>query len=254
MSNTHFSCFLFLGFSCGFLALCFQLNHSSETTNLAPNSSFFKGMEAVALENFSWKVEAFSKLKSKKLSSKAFKFGGYRWKIVLYPKGRNVEYLSIYMKVADSLPAYGWSRFVYFRLALINQVDTRMSIVKETQQKFNAGNSAWGSPSFVPLSKFRDPTQGYLVNDTCIIEAQVSVSKVAFNLADNMVQSTTTSNGDQARQIEVELKEQENAKSNKRDLAEEEIGFIDRDMDAELGCGMDTLKIHRANVPKFGSS
>lgn len=51
-------------------------------------------------------------------------------KIVLYPKGRNVEYLSLYMKVADSLPPYGWSRFVYFRLALINQVDSKKSIVK----------------------------------------------------------------------------------------------------------------------------
>ncbi|XP_027349368.1 MATH domain and coiled-coil domain-containing protein At3g58270-like [Abrus precatorius] len=162
----------------------------------------------VAVEKFTWKVEAFSKLKNKKISSKAFKVGGYRWKIVLYPKGRDVEYLSLYMKVADSLAPYGWSRFASFRLALINHVDTKKSIVKETQQKFNAGNSAWGSSSFIPLSEFHDPTQGYLVNDTCIIEAQVSVSKVAFNIPDNLA-TIHKPNGDQPGLTEVEIEEQE---------------------------------------------
>lgn len=154
------------------------------------------------MEKFTWKIEAFSKVHVRKLSSKAFKIGGYRWKIVLYPKGKDVGHLSLYMKVADSLPPYGWSRFVYFRLALINQVDSKKSIVKETQQKFNAGNSGWGSPSFIPLNEFHDPSQGYLVNDTCIIEAHVSVSKVAFNIQDNSAPSITTtheSNGDQPR-------------------------------------------------------
>ncbi|KAK7337360.1 hypothetical protein VNO77_17927 [Canavalia gladiata] len=165
-----------------------------------------------ALEKFTWNIEAFSKLKTKKLSSKAFKVGGYRWKIVLYPKGRSVEYLSLYMKVADSLPPYGWSRFAHFKLALINHVDTKRSIVKETQQKFNARNSAWGSPSFIPLREFHDPAQGYLVNDTCIIEVQIAVSKVAFNIPDNLVQSISTRNepnGDQPRLTEVKIKQQE---------------------------------------------
>ncbi|XP_061372130.1 MATH domain and coiled-coil domain-containing protein At3g58270-like [Gastrolobium bilobum] len=152
----------------------------------------------IALEKFTWKIEAFSKVNTKKLSSKSFKVGGNRWKIILYPKGRDVDHLSLYITVADSLPPYGWSRFAYFRLALINQVDNNKSIVKETQQKFNAGNNGWGSPSFIPLSEFHDPSQGYLVNDTCIIEVHLSVSKVAFNI-----------NGEQHRPKEVKTKELE---------------------------------------------
>ncbi|KAJ1390690.1 TRAF-like [Sesbania bispinosa] len=153
-------------------------------------------VKGIALEKFTWKIEAFSKMSFKKLSSKAFKVGGR----LLYPKGTNEEHLSLYMKIADTLPPYGWSRFVYFRLALINQVDSKKSIVKETQQKFNAGNSGWGSPSFIPLSEFHDPNQGYLVNDTCIIEAQISVSKVAFSIIKK-------SDGDQPRLTQDQLKE-----------------------------------------------
>ncbi|XP_057438978.1 uncharacterized protein LOC130730859 isoform X2 [Lotus japonicus] len=80
--------------------------------------------------------------------------------------------------VADSLPAYGWSRNTYFKLALVNQLDGNKSVVKETHQKFNGGYRSWGS-SFMNLSDFYDSKQGYLVNNTCIIEAHICVSNVS---------------------------------------------------------------------------
>ncbi|KAE9585326.1 hypothetical protein Lal_00018211 [Lupinus albus] len=139
----------------------------------------------IALEKFTWKIETFSKVTTKKLSSKAFKLGGYRWKIVLYPIGENGKNLSLQVKIADSLPAYGWKIFAYFRVALINHFEANNSIAKETQQKFNGGNKSWNSPSFIPLKEFQDPSKGYLVNDTCIIEAQIATSKdIAFNISD----------------------------------------------------------------------
>lgn len=48
----------------------------------------------------------------------------------------------------------------------------------DTQHQFNARESDWGFTSFMPLSELYDPGRGYLVNDTCIIEAQVAVRKV----------------------------------------------------------------------------
>ncbi|KAK7244719.1 hypothetical protein RIF29_39545 [Crotalaria pallida] len=177
----------------------------------------------IALEKFTWKIEAFSKVVStKRLSSKAFKIGGYRWKIVLYPMRTDAEHFSLHVKIADSMPAYGWKIFIYFRVALINQVDSKNTIVKETQQKFNGGNKSWDSQSFIPLNEFRDPSQGYLVNDTCIIEVQIATSKeVAFNILDNEEQedpgitprsnqppsptSTHASNKDDGSEIEVQL-------------------------------------------------
>lgn len=54
----------------------------------------------------------------------------YHRRILLYPLRKNVDHFSLYLMVADSLPAYGWSRNTYFKLALVNQLDGNKSVVK----------------------------------------------------------------------------------------------------------------------------
>lgn len=51
-------------------------------------------------------------------------------------------------------------------------------IIADTQHQFNARESDWGFTSFMPLSELYDPTRGYLVNDTLIVEAEVLVRRV----------------------------------------------------------------------------
>jgi ubiquitin carboxyl-terminal hydrolase 7 len=51
-------------------------------------------------------------------------------------------------------------------------------MLAETQHQFSARESDWGFTSFMPLSELYNPSRGYLVNDTCIIEAEVAVCKV----------------------------------------------------------------------------
>jgi hypothetical protein len=55
--------------------------------------------------------------------------GGRR--ILVFPKGNNVDHLSMYLDVADStnLP-YGWSRYAQFSLTVINQLHQKYSIRK----------------------------------------------------------------------------------------------------------------------------
>lgn len=50
---------------------------------------------------------------------------------LIFPKGNNVDHLSMYLDVADAanLP-YGWSRYSQFSLAVVNQVNNRYSIRK----------------------------------------------------------------------------------------------------------------------------
>lgn len=48
----------------------------------------------------------------------------------------------------------------------------------DTQHQFNARESDWGFTSFMPLGELYDHGRGYLVNDTCIIEAEVVVRRV----------------------------------------------------------------------------
>ncbi|KAK4778356.1 hypothetical protein SAY87_018543 [Trapa incisa] len=128
---------------------------------------------------FTWKIDNFSRLNVKKLYSDIFVVGGYKWRILIFPKGNNVDHLSIYLDVADSaaLP-YGWSRYAQFSLAVINQAQNRYSARKETQHQFNARESDWGFTSFMPLAELYNLTKGYLMHDTCIIEADVAVRKI----------------------------------------------------------------------------
>ncbi|CAJ1880830.1 unnamed protein product [Sphenostylis stenocarpa] len=161
---------------------------------------------SIAFETFTWKIEKFSKQNTKKLRSKTFQIRGYKWycqmdsksrvwRIRLYPLLKNVDHFSLYLMVADSLPPYGWSRNTYFKLSLINQLDGNKSVTNETQQKFNGGYRSWGS-FFVKLSDFYDWSQGYLVNNTCIIEAHICVSDHGILEAHNLNKITPSNNSE----------------------------------------------------------
>ncbi|XP_031094460.1 ubiquitin carboxyl-terminal hydrolase 12-like [Ipomoea triloba] len=128
---------------------------------------------------FTWTIENFSRLNAKKMYSEIFYVGGYKWRILIFPKGNNVDHLSMYLDVADSstLP-YGWSRYAQFSLAVINQIHNKFTVRKDTQHQFTGRESDWGFTSFMPLSELYDPSRGYLVNDTVIVEADVAVRRV----------------------------------------------------------------------------
>ncbi|KAJ7960360.1 ubiquitin carboxyl-terminal hydrolase 12 [Quillaja saponaria] len=100
-------------------------------------------------------------------------------RVLIFPKGNNVDHLSMYLDVADSasLP-YGWSRFAQFSLAVVNQIHNKYYVRKDTQHQFNARESDWGFTSFMPLGELYDPSRGYLVNDTLIVEAVVLIRRV----------------------------------------------------------------------------
>ncbi|XP_028777632.1 MATH domain and coiled-coil domain-containing protein At3g58270-like [Neltuma alba] len=155
----------------------------------------------VFFDKFTWKIENFSKQNATNLRSKPFKICGFKWKLHVHPLRRDVDNFSVYLTVADSLPPYGWSRNTYFKLVLINQIDPNKSIIKETQQKFKGGHRSWGS-FLVTLKDFYDPKQGYLVKNTCIIEAHIGVPDVApkIQATDNNLPTIPESNHHQTEQ------------------------------------------------------
>ncbi|KAJ1404792.1 TRAF-like [Sesbania bispinosa] len=80
---------------------------------------------------FTWTINDFSRLPEKVYSSSFF-VGGHKWRILLFPKGNNVDYLSMYLDVTDSetMP-HGWSRPAHFSLAVVNQVNNNYTIRKD---------------------------------------------------------------------------------------------------------------------------
>ncbi|KAH0981916.1 hypothetical protein GBA52_009093 [Prunus armeniaca] len=125
---------------------------------------------------FTWRIDNFSTLNKQKHYSDVFVVGGYKWRILIFPKGNNVDYLSVYLDVADAstLPS-GSTRYAKFRLTLVNQVDSKKSITKDTDTEHEFVANDWGFTSFILLSELCDHDKGYLVNDFCVVEAEVSV-------------------------------------------------------------------------------
>ncbi|GLU03184.1 hypothetical protein SLE2022_203990 [Rubroshorea leprosula] len=78
-----------------------------------------------------------------------------------------------------TLPS-GWCRNARYSFTVVSQIDKKLSITKALETRFNADNY-YGGFSYIPLKELRDPGKGYLVEDTCIIEADVTVFEdVAF--------------------------------------------------------------------------
>lgn len=128
---------------------------------------------------FTWTIEHFSKLSGEEHYSEIFSVGGHKWRVLIYPEGNKVDHLSIYLDVADSdtLPR-GWSRYVSFILAVVNPNRPKLTIKHETQHTFKAKESDCGFTTFMPLQYVKNPAKGYLVNDTLIVEAEISAQRI----------------------------------------------------------------------------
>ncbi|XP_050226554.1 uncharacterized protein LOC126676408 [Mercurialis annua] len=136
-------------------------------------------MEVSTSTKVTWKIDNFSKLTTSYLYSDVFIAERCKWCLCIYPKGKDVDHLSIYLHVADSksLPN-SWSRDAHFSLSVINQIKEKSTVTKDRQHVFVANESGWGCRSFIPLSKINNPAAGYLMNDTLRVEAEVQVRSV----------------------------------------------------------------------------
>ncbi|XP_048137610.1 MATH domain and coiled-coil domain-containing protein At3g58410-like isoform X3 [Rhodamnia argentea] len=123
---------------------------------------------------YTWKITNFTSLTQKKYYSEVFTLGNNAWRILIFPKGNTIDHLSIYLDAADStrLP-YGWSISAHFRMILVDQNNYGYSRIKETEHNFTARESDWGFTSFIPLSEVHDSCNGYLVNNTLTIVAEI---------------------------------------------------------------------------------
>ncbi|PWA90493.1 ubiquitin-specific protease 12 [Artemisia annua] len=123
--------------------------------------------------HFTWTINNFSSLDSPKLYSGVFCVGGCNWRVLIFPKGNNVDdHVSVYLEVADSssLP-YGWSRYAQFSFFIVNNNDNLSSIKEDAQHEFSSRETDWGFASFMHLSELRL----YLVHDTLTLKMDITV-------------------------------------------------------------------------------
>jgi len=122
---------------------------------------------------FTWHIDNFSDTSKRELRSGAFQIGPYRWYVLVYPQGCDVSnHLSLFLCVADYdklLP--GWGHYAQFTIAVVNK-DPKKSKYSDTLHRFCKKEHDWGWKKFMELNKISD---GFTVNDTLVIKAQVQV-------------------------------------------------------------------------------
>ncbi|XP_062099862.1 uncharacterized protein LOC133805714 [Humulus lupulus] len=123
-----------------------------------------------------WKVDAFSNITQDRYESEPFVGGDYIWKIVLYPdgfgegKGTNI---SLFLKLdVSSLPPNS-KLFVNYVLRLKHQVNGKD--FEQTDNNLFLSSNGWGFRQFMSPPKLKQIENGFLLNDSCIIEAQFEV-------------------------------------------------------------------------------
>ncbi|XP_052113939.1 MATH domain and coiled-coil domain-containing protein At3g58360-like [Arachis duranensis] len=122
---------------------------------------------------FTWTVNNFFDLNCQVLYSDTFFAGSHPWRILLYPEGEDeVEICWDAGNNSTNLPDY-WNRYASLKLSLINQVDGKMTKTDSLYEDFHKRHL----PMIVmDIKKFSDPKNWFLVNDTCIIVAEVSLN------------------------------------------------------------------------------
>ncbi|VVA37122.1 Hypothetical predicted protein [Prunus dulcis] len=130
-----------------------------------------------------WKIESFSTFKSQRLQSELFTAGGQKWKIELYPKGDDHgenTHVSVYLRIANPEKlSPGSQLLVEYTLRIVNQLDGKDKSRKSNHSWFSASSPCWGWPCFIKWDSFKMLDNGYLVKNTCLVEAEVTVHGIA---------------------------------------------------------------------------
>ncbi|XP_010507520.2 PREDICTED: MATH domain and coiled-coil domain-containing protein At3g58410-like [Camelina sativa] len=130
-------------------------------------------------KRFAWVIKDFSSLQCDKCYSVPVMIGDCKWRLCAFPKGRNDNYLCLYLDVVDfdSLPS-GWRRYVKFRLNIVKQVVGEQSVIKETHGWYDQKHLGWGFSDMLDLTKLHDEKERFLVNGELMIVADVEVLQV----------------------------------------------------------------------------
>ncbi|CAN6548587.1 unnamed protein product [Malus baccata var. baccata] len=127
-----------------------------------------------------WKIEKFSMLKDEYYCSEPFTAANQRWKIHIYPKGDGASkgtHLALYLTLADAEKLHpGTQILTKLTFRIVDQMHHKHHYCNFW---FNASQRSWGSSSFITLATLNEADKGFLMNNTCIMEAEITVVAIA---------------------------------------------------------------------------
>nr|GMC85748.1 MATH domain and coiled-coil domain-containing protein At2g01790-like [Ipomoea batatas] len=160
--------------------------------------------------HFIFMIRSFSLLSetgNEKHESGIFKACDKKWKLCVYPKGKKKQddgdgdgdgHISLYLQIVDVAKyPVEWEVHVKFSLFVYDHVRDKYLTVQDVGGKvrrFHYMKTEWGFDQLLPLSTFHDPSNGYLVDDTCAFGAEILVinSNVIKRECLSMVKDPTT--------------------------------------------------------------
>ncbi|CAH9060950.1 unnamed protein product [Cuscuta europaea] len=138
--------------------------------------------------HFIFKIRSFSLLSETgvdRIESGVFEACDKKWKLcVVYPEGEltekdddNEEHISLYLQIVDTdeFPA-GWEVHAKFSLFVYDHVHDKYLTIQDAggkTRRFNCMKTEHGFDGLLPWSTFKDPSNGYLINDTCAFGAEI---------------------------------------------------------------------------------
>ncbi|KAK9934083.1 hypothetical protein M0R45_021240 [Rubus argutus] len=141
-------------------------------------------IEKARMSKHVWKIHNFSSFRA--LESKVFHAGGYKWFIKLYPNGTATgkdSHLSLYVTLVDpeaSIP-HGSNIFVETTIRILDRIQDEHCI-KNSNDRYSATSKSWGWPKFIKQNFFSEASNGFLKNDICTVEAEITVRGITREL------------------------------------------------------------------------
>uniref|UniRef100_A0A5B7C3A3 MATH domain-containing protein n=1 Tax=Davidia involucrata TaxID=16924 RepID=A0A5B7C3A3_DAVIN len=147
-----------------------------------------RSLREVQPAHYLFKIESFSILLEtniEEFESDDFEAGGYKWKLRFYPNGnkkRNVNgHISLYLVISDTknLP-HGWEVNIQFKLFVFDHIRDKHLTVQDGEgriRRFHGMKTEWGFDQLLSLDTFKDASNGYLLEDSCVFGAEVFVIK-----------------------------------------------------------------------------
>ncbi|KAL5556064.1 hypothetical protein UlMin_038300 [Ulmus minor] len=139
--------------------------------------------------HFLLKIVSFSVLSKASITkccSSEFEAGGYKWILSIYPTGDEnkdaQDHISMYLELADTTKlGTCWDINSIFNFFIYDQVrDKYVSHEDAKVKRFHCMKTEWGISKFIDHETFNNPSNGYLVNDTCTFGVEVFIVKNTF--------------------------------------------------------------------------
>ncbi|KAL5795553.1 hypothetical protein ACOSQ2_000373 [Xanthoceras sorbifolium] len=124
-----------------------------------------------------WKITKFSSNLTNENYSSGY-FGYYGWYILLCPDGTGKgkgNSISVFLCTTKSKIPADTKLFTKFILRVKDQTDGNRDVEIEDNHMYSPDSILSGRVEFLSLAKLQDPKMGFLVDDTLIVEAEVTL-------------------------------------------------------------------------------